>query len=314
MKAISRIAILAAVALVVAASVQPASAACSLARLIEGCAGGCQYISTPGQNTTGAGGSLQGNFWGFGGGNPALLSGDDNGSIGPNGNADPANEDWIKAYGALTYIAGTWGTAGVDGCIDNATTPSPKRTVVLITDQDTAGHGYWGVVCKEQDTTTLNYPVGLLGAPTLMAIPYPRVLSSSRVSGVSVTVNVQNAGASLGSGNVLGDPSCAGVVTGYRLYTQVRPNSAGQPTDRARSAGWTAAQAATGINTDAASLLVPCGSDTSVYVATSLQLNSGFETPHVSEHRRVPCDPSIADRPGNFKIIKKPDTPGRGRQ
>lgn len=305
MKVISRIAIVAFVALVVAASVQPVSATCGNGRLISSFQGGSQYITSAGLATAA---SLGGNFWALNTGIPGAGSGTDNGADAPTGNAS-TDDDWLRVSGGGLYIAGNWATGSVDGCIDTDASPAPKRTIVAITDS-TPDHAYIKVLCQQADILA-NYPLGALGNTTMAAMPYPKVLSSSRVAGVSVTVNVKSPAADLAD-VVLADASCpATLIRGYKLYTQTKTNASGVPADRARSAGWTQEGTEIPIAQDAPGLTKSCTAGQSVYVAASLVFDSGFETAHVGQDIRVPCDPSLADRPGKFKIIKKPGVQDR---
>src|SRR5262245_60125773 len=112
MKVISRIVLVAVVALAVAASVQPASATCGTANLISSFLGGSMYISSGGGLSPA---SVGGNFWAFNAGQPAGV-GADNGSNLATGNADP-QDDWVRFGPAGAYLAGTWATNGVDGCV-----------------------------------------------------------------------------------------------------------------------------------------------------------------------------------------------------
>lgn len=294
------------VALIVAASVQPASALCSNARLVGEVSNPYTYILSPGVNTPA---SIKGNYWGLGGGNPTVGVGDDNGANVSAGNAN-AGIDWIRAAGGNPYLAGAWSNEGVDGCVDNATTPSPKRTVLSMSDTSANGAiGYFGVFCKEADSA-LNYDFATFGSQTLVPMPYPHVTSSSRVSGASVSVNIRNVASSI-SGGVQGDPSCSGLLRGYKTCSQVRPNSAGLPTDRTATAGWSCGIEVP-IGQDAAPMTVPCGPNTSVYLAHVLVFEGGFETAYVSQDTRVPCDPTLSDRPDNpRKPIKTRTVPQR---
>lgn len=302
MKSILRISILSALVLGLIAVAQPAQATCSNARLVGEISNPYAYIVSPGVNTPA---SVKGVYWGLGGGNPTAGPGDDNGLDLSSGNAD-SQLDWIRSAGGLPYLAGAWSNTLVDGCVDNATTPSPKRTTVALSDTSADGRiGYFGVFCKEADSG-LNYDFATFGSQTLVAIPYPHVNSSSRTSGASVSVNVRNVASSV-SGGVQGDPSCAGLLRGYRTCSQVRPNAAGAPTDRASTAGWICGGEVPA-GQDAAPLTVPCGPDTSVYLAHALVFEGGFESFYVSQDVRVPCDPTLSDRPSNFKLIKKPRT------
>ncbi len=314
MKTMRKVAILALAAVGVALAMPRASASCAQARLIAGCDGICAYVSSPGQHTIGPTGSLRGSFWAFGAGDPLVGVGIDNGSSVSGGNPN-SNDDWLKNYfgQSLPYIAASWGNGGVDDCIDSGVVPQPRRTVILLDDAEAAApgsRGYFLLLCKEVTALTANYDVyrlGTLGTASLplTEIPYPRLLATSRVPGVSVTAVVKNAAADI-VGGVLADPSCPALIRGYKLYTQVRSNASGEPTSRAKASGWT--QQGTEIPTGSNSppLTVSCGNATSVYLATGLVYDNGFETTKVSRHVRMPCDATIADRPPNFRLIRKP--------
>jgi len=298
-----------AVALVVAVSAQPARATCANADLIGGCNGLCKYIFTNGATPSSA---LTGNFWGMGGGNPAVGLGDDNGADLAQGNAD-SSIDWIKSYAGQFYLAGNWANAAVDGCVDNATTPSPKRTVVVYTDQ-AAGKGYFLAMCKQADVSA-NY--SFFGTPSdhnLVPIPRAPIATSSRVSGVTASLSMSapdTAGLAAGVANL--DATCTGTVRGYKVYTQLRPNAAGAPTDLHTASGWVAQGGEVAV-ANGTSSTVPCSAASSVWVANSLVFDSGFETAFVSAPQQVACDPTLATHPDNFKIIKKPRTTQQRRQ
>lgn len=313
MKSMQAVAFLTIATIAAALAPAPASASCAQARLIAGCFGSCAYITSPGQNTIGPTGSLRGSFWALGAGNPVVGTGVDNGASVSGGNPNP-QDDWLKTYfGSLPYIAGSWGNGGVDECIDSGVVPPPRRTVILLDDSDAAAatsKAYFLVLCKEVTEPIANYDVyrlGTLGAASLplTEIPYPRLLATSRVPGVSVTAVVKNAGANI-VGGVLADPSCTGLIRGYKLFTQVRANASGEPTSRLKSSGWTQEGTEIPIAQDSPPLTVSCGAATSVYLATGLVFESGFETTKVSKQVRMPCDATLADRPPNFKLIRKP--------
>lgn len=294
MKVTSRIAILSALALVVLASASPAFATCGAARLIGGCGGnGCSYMFIEGSPINSA---VAGNYWGWGGGAPAIGPGDDNG-------ASPAvagtPDDWVKLFDPNWYLGGSWGNVG-DGCVDNATTPTPKRTVVALSDQ-VGGKGYFVVLCNEPDTG-LNYDFSLNGAPTNFApIPKPVVTNSAKNAG-NVTVDTQGVTAgSLTAGLYPIAASCTGLVQNYKLCWST------QNADL-HTAVWTCGSA-TALDT-VSSATAPCGGG-QVYVANALVFKDGFESAFVSEPRQVSCDPTLSDRPSNFKVIKKP---ARGTQ
>lgn len=290
MKVISRIAVLVAVALVVAVSVQPANATCALARLIGGCNGTCNYITVAGSPS-----NVGGSFWGMGGGNPAPGLGDDNGLDTASGNADSAI-DWVKQYAGNYYLGGSWGNAAVDGCVDNATTPSPKRTAVAYCGQ-AGGVGYALAMCQLADSGG-NYSYWL-GEGSSHAVP---VIPKVKITGANGRTSI-NIGAPAVSANLLAlDASCTGVITGYKVYQQIRPTAAGAPQDlNPATGGWTPA----GSNLSVLPT-PPCAQGSTLWVAQSLTYDSGFESCVLSAPSSVACDPTVSDRPGDFKVIKKP--------
>lgn len=305
MKIRSRIAVPLLVALVMAAGIQPASAICAGARLIQACEEVCKYVyvGTQGQAP---GATLSGHFWGYGGGNTTVGLGDDNGSDAAQGNSD-LGIDWVKQFQGLYYLAGAWSNAGVDGCVDNATTPSPKRTVVTYYDVAPSQRpgssklaGYFMVLCQVADTG-LNY--GYFGTPgqhVLAPVPYPSVTTSGPGS-VQVAAPTP---AALAAGTAALAPSCTGLVRGYRLCSIVGTS---EPTNLNRaSGGWTCG-AEIPIGQPATQAVPPCGSTQLLYLATSLVFEGGFETAYVSEDTKISCG-LTADRPSNNKLIKKPRT------
>lgn len=313
---IIKVTTLMAVALVAAATAQPASALCSGARLISGCAGTCKYIYIGAQGQShGPSPALRGNFWGLGGGNPAPGLGDDNGLDEAQGNADP-NIDWVKSYvdsgSVWHYLGGAWSNALVDGCVDDATTPSPKRTVVALYDQAPSLRpsssqlaGYFAVLCNRANIYS-NYDYdGTPGDHILAPIPYPSV----HASGQGSVIVYPPAPSLLAPGIYALDPSCTNLVRGYKICSQV---AGGYPSDLNRlTGGWTCGSEMT---TEWTTVPVPpCGTSQLMFLATSLVFDGGFETLFVSEPTSVSCG-LTADRPGAFKLIKKPGEVPRNRQ
>lgn len=290
MKSTFKIVLITAAALVVVATMQPASATCPDPRIV-GSLAAYTYIQGPGTNTAE---SVIGNFWGWGNGQPAIGVGDDNGNDKSWGNADPGI-NWIKGTGQIIYLAGAWSNDQVDGCVDNATTPTPKRTVLALADTDPAGlNGFFGVWCTEPDSG-LNYDYASLGNQVMIPIPKPVITSSSAVGGI-VTVNVSAPDAS--AGVHIANASCTGLVRGYKVCQIV---GATEPTTRLASA-WTCGPEvpiATGTT-----VAIPQGAG-SAWLATQLVYESGFASGYVSGDRQVGLG-NLADRPGNFKHVKKP--------
>jgi len=251
------------------------------------------YITSPGQGTTA---SVIGNFWGLGGGNPSLNSGDDNGFTFSSGNANPY-DDWFRSYFGNLYIGGTWSSPGVDGCVDNLTTPSPKRTAVLLTDQDAAGTtGYFVAECV-QANTELNYDFSWGGQDvSLITTPMALVTVLSWIPGVSAQFEIAGPTAQEVSTGVRSDGSCTGLARGYRVYYQLRGM---RPTNRLRDSGWIAATGELPLG-QSATIILPCTFPCFFHFATSLVFDSGFETQHLSEGTSICPGASDIDGDGYF--------------
>ncbi len=278
------------------AGTQPAFGNCQLARLVVSCFGPCAYITSPGQSTQA---SSRGDFWALGAGDPAIGLGADSGTL---AESDP----WLREYAGYLYVAAQWGSAGIDGCIDDPSVPVPTRTVVAITDADApsaSSNGYFGVLCKERDRFA-NYMLLDLGPTTLIPIPRPTIVAASRGPAGQTTLMIASPAAAL-AGGVLADPSCAGLIRGYKVFHQPRSFGTPPPSDRSRDAGWIQIAGEQPLNATT-TLTLPCGLTQYDYLALGLVFESGFETAHVSRNSpAIACDPTLAERPGEFRLIRK---------
>ena len=277
MKTFSRIAMGAAVLMLLVATVQPAQAACGGARLMNNT--GAFLVSNPNWGGAGAdrscqflygcylaesgGGPISANvagvFWGFDAAtdtshsDPQFDAGIDNGSW------DVSN--WTKSRvdagyyypGFLTLDGGSNGAAGlpanwsfpVDGCTDSIDPQS--CTCIMVTDQ-WDGLGYFMVDSSITDAagdyqyTFDTLDQGGTGAPTMMSLPTPRpeVVTSDRdPTSTDITLQIHVA-------DIAGDPSGRGDYrdpgcdcnVGYLIYQQVVGQGGFAPTDRNIASGW----------------------------------------------------------------------------
>ena len=260
-------------------SVGQVEATCQLASMIQSCTGTCQYITVNGHDPSQA---LTGSFWGLGGGDPALGPGDDNGTDLARGNTDP-NLDWLKSYQGHFYVAGAWSNGGVDNCILDATTPSPKRTVTMLADA-TGSQGYFGVLCAAANAFA-NFDYAPLGEVTLAPVPQSAVVRVTGLAEDEVEVELSSPSEESIAPGLHLESSCGtdSVVTGYRTYYRALPLDAPPPSTRVAADGWTAVPGQNPFGTSPV-FRVTCGADCALYVANSLVFDSGFETPYLSSN------------------------------
>lgn len=245
MRSITRVALGAAVVLLVAAAMQPAQASCPAPGPGIN-SGAAKLISNPdwcGLNgcydTPSTSPRLSGFFWGQGGASGARNAGVDSGAFlihqwtqRPDG--IPTDNYYYNTYLAdPTY--GTpfaWDGPGIDGCIADLTPTVnfDECTCMLLTDSWN-GVGYFALLSAKSDAqgnfsffgTDVNTPVQF--AP----IPRPVVTGSSRNAAtgqVSFTVDVPTPTA-----GVHADPQC-GCNFGFRVYAQVQGEGGMVPADR----------------------------------------------------------------------------------
>jgi len=283
MKTISRIAIGAAVVLMVAATLQPAEAACASPRLMDNV--GAYLVANP--NWGGAGGSrtctyvygcydtesappisdaISGVFWGFSTTTGTSAADAELGLGIDNGGLDVA--DWTKARSVGNYaypafltldlpadddnsVSGNpvnWGfSAAIDGCTGDIDPGS--CTCILLTDQFD-GVGYF-MIDSAIANAILNYefngfPGDAGGNATIMMseIPAPAVTASGRdVVSGDVTLTVD--GGSLAAADYR-DAGCDCGV-GYVVYQQIVGRGGMAPIDRSIASGaWIPAPSSTG--------------------------------------------------------------------
>jgi hypothetical protein len=306
MKAISRLTLVLAVGLVLAASVQAVSANCPNSRAIFTYG---TYITAPAGHV-----GASATFWAVGTGNPTNGSGRDAGSY--------VVGNWFKAFSATQYfLAGDWAICNdlvndcVDGCVDD-NPPATIQTAVAAWAQDApaglATKGYFAVLCTsgvwgagaDYDYTSA------LGVDTPMVeIPKPTFVSPP-TRNVNVDVTVDVAAPALSGGVYTDSCNASTLVRGWKLYTQ-KANTA--PGDRTRTVGWGQEAGHTAeipILNSTGSITIPCGGNTQVFLGRSLVFDSGFETGIVGQSTAVSCSGTLSTRPDddNFRQIRKPRT------
>jgi hypothetical protein len=269
MKKLMQFTIAIALVLGVAASLMPAQAACSSARVISTLSSsGDSHLFTPGNpfkpnyvyNQAALGGSVtyyvNGVFWSWGGGNPVVGLGNDNGSL--KGGWDFTHppyllsSNWLKpGYapnppdypGYAAFIGGQfshWQYPGTDGCIDKDGTNTGlpdvgECNVVLLNDMngDNAYFAALAVTAQGAGTGAFEYTPGS-GFPasiSLAPVPKPTIVSSTNGVG-SVTLTV---GLPAGSTSILPANGfylqchAADTLAGWKLYTRTIPAGTPKP-------------------------------------------------------------------------------------
>jgi hypothetical protein len=234
----------------------PAHAVCSAARLVTSSTlTGFSQIATPGnpffssylQYVRPGGGTvtyfLNGEFWAFGTGNPAVGPGDDSGAF----KGGDFAYNWLALgyyYNTNVYPAfmnpagGHWNSPGVDGCIDNTSpTPANRCNVVLLQDSDGHGSdsGFFALLAVAGNaggdyeyTATTGFPASIALAP----IPKPMITGSARIppDDVSLTVMVSTPISPLTGFYLNCSPAQnAALPDGYRLYARKVPRDTPKP-------------------------------------------------------------------------------------
>jgi hypothetical protein len=242
-----------------AASLMPAKAACSPRLMFTTTADNQSYFYTPG-NPFGAaqpgvllgGGSttyyLNGFFWSFGGGNPVVGLGNDNGA-----NKGNYYSNWLHPRAPSTGPAfvgggsGHWAYPGTDGCIDfdgsngNHTTaglPDVNECNIIVLNDLQGDNAYFGVFAVAPNpNNALNFEyttvTGFPNPLNLAVLPKPQVISSTPFGGgqVSMTVRVDPGPLTPANGFYLhcSPAQNAAILTGWRLYTRSVPTGAPKP-------------------------------------------------------------------------------------
>lgn len=328
MHALKKITLILAVGAAAVALASPALAICSAAitygQIDAVCSTGplgyCYVVSPTGHLRD----TIDSSYWALGFGDPAALSGDDNGTLQDSdaGAGNPAG--WLRDYGIGTYLTGTWADDGrIDGCIDGkiATGKTAEVMVVGFSDADNAGStGYFAAVATSRvpgNATQFDFANDVGTDVNLVAIPAPSVTGSTKVSNTERQVTlapVARPDAGFYAGNGV---SASDVIAGIRLYKNEQAFSnppAGGPTTR-DAAAWTAVGGTLAFGAPN-TVNLTCSSDVNIYLAYTIVFDSGFETAKVSANGLpVACGPNLAD-PGNrqFKLIDRKDRQLRPNQ
>lgn len=317
MKRMSKIGILLAVT-AAAVMAQPVFAACAGANLAAqepanhiGIAGATPYSYT----SAPIGANFQAAFWSAGAGDPAVLAGNDSGSLGGAdltfGNPATVNFGPGADYLYFFQFFSNWGAGGVDGCI-NADGPT-ACTCFLVSDDGTDGTGYVALGSAQRD---VNGDFKLAADLDMQPSPKPMILSSSRNgTGVDLMVTVP----ALSAGTAL-DPNCAGAcINGaqYRIFSIEVPRGGAMPDTRDIGAWTPLSPAGTGLGQNSMVSAACAGGDTDLYLTAVIDFDSGFENANVSGNASlVSCGPTLAepveiDRPGRRPNAERPERGGK---
>jgi hypothetical protein len=320
MRNLIRIAAGAALVMGIIAIATPAEAACGLPRAISSLP---STIHTPGgpfnppYNTSVN--NLRGEFWSLasvpaGGGNPAQGPGNDSGAN--TGHAvvgEAYNWIYVGGYGQDAFLGGGqshWAYAGTDGCIafDGAVgtgtggADDPGQCmVVLLTDDDGQGHGFFALLAVAPDAGfdyRFNTAAGN-GPITLAPIPKPNITGSVRNGGNSVdlSVNVPAPAAGLYLGC---SPAQNAALAGarYRVYSRNTPPNAGNDPDRDKDT-WTPAGGPFPVG-QPTTINAACGGvDRDFYLCATIEVPAGngefFQMDTCSnDSTRIECGPNLA--------------------
>lgn len=236
--------------------------------------------------------SFDASFWSAGFGDPAVLAGNDSGTL--SGLAltfgSPSIEYYGQNYLYQLQVFTNWGAGGVDGCVTN---DGPLAcTCVLINEDGTDGVGYFALGSAQRNATgDFNIPGNL----DMVALPKPMILSSSR-NGVGVDLMV-TVPAPTGGLNL--DPNCGGgcIVNGtYRVLAQEVPRGAPMPDSRNLGAWIDISGGETPLGQNAM-VSAPCGAgDVDLYLTSVINFDSGFTGANVSGNSTlVNCGTTLAE-------------------
>jgi hypothetical protein len=292
-------------------------ATCPLARLFNSSTPGAgySYIYTPGvlpgALSTSVTENMVGSFWAMGAGIPGTVpqQGIDNGIFPAIVVSGPGYfyYGWVRGFPLYAaYIQGpAWSSSpDIDGCPDAVI--GQRCMAILLTDQ-VDGVGYFAFLTDEADGSQ-NYDFIQAGnlPINLVQIPKPAISGSTTIDIANVDVIIQGPTAVDIAGGLYLDPACAfGDVVGYKIRSQTFGFGGVPPTDRS-VASWTDITPGGGtvpLGTPT-TVRITCGANSDVYLATTLEFDSGFEFGLTGENStRVACGPTIAE-PG--PIDRKP--------
>lgn len=188
--------------------------------------------------------------------------------------------------------------------------PAPAASLAYLAMNRGPGHTEFLLVARpEGGSAGLNWDYSLLGAQTMIPIPRPRVVSSSR-SGATLNMQV---GVDAAAGGAFGT-GAAGAITGYRVLVSAQGNTdPGRAPASYNGTPLLSFAVTAGAAAPAAPTSVDCTDGTKSYwLTTQLVLEGGAVfSDAVSGATRVSCGPGNLADP-KFKIIDK--KPARDRK
>jgi len=281
-----------------------AAASCSLPRHVSSAVPGettYSYVYTPGIDPasaplgTSVTGEFAGVFWALAYGDPAPGAGVDHGSwpaLELTGPGSCTGWTCFAQPGEPLYVWGSWFELRVDGCIDHV---PPGTCLVALFGDDDGWLSYFAAVAARVDPNRM-VALGQPGGAPIELAAMPRAGITGGMESTPGLFEISFASPVLPpEAFYLEASGCdAAVVTGYRIYQQLRRPLDGPPPDRVRDdgdpvTGWEIARGLGNIYDEPipfgspATLLVDCPRDRNAYFATSIVFEGGFETPFVSQ-------------------------------
>jgi hypothetical protein len=296
-------------------------ATCSFARLFNSSnPGGYSYVYTPGLTpgpaSTTVSEQVVGSFWMLGNGVPgaAMGQGIDNGRFQAIVLSGPGYfyYGWIRGfpyYGA--YIQGpSWASSpDIDLCPDQVV---GQRCMAMVLTDQVNGVGFFAFLTDEADgSQNYDFVQPGNGPINLIQIPKPAIVGASMPAPNTIELVVAGPSATTLAAGLLLDPNCSTFddVAGYKIRSQVVAGNSSPPSDRDIS-NWTDVTPGGGVVPLGQNTMVQihCPDVNDVYLATSLEFDSGFELGLTSENStRVSCDWILAEpEPLNNKPGRRP--------
>jgi len=276
--------------LFLAAVVGRATAACANP---SGFFSGYSYVISPGGNTPA---TIEGSFWALGFGDPAIGAGVDNGGWDDDETGAGGSSGWLRRTTA-NYLAGAWSSsAEIDGCIDGRIAPGKSGEVMLVALSDSdAARGYFAVAGVARSAQGSFFDFTFPGQDlALVPIPPPSVVGASRTGQHAVQARIRGPLLASVVSGFRGDGSIAAseAILGFRIYKHAAaPDPI--PPDR-MGPGWVPASASAPLG-ETVTISVDCGCHENAYLATSLVLDGGFETRHLSQVIPITCSPPLCE-------------------
>jgi hypothetical protein len=235
--------------------------------------------------------SVVGRFWALGFGNPSVVVGNDNGTVGL--------ANWIYPYGGNQILLGTWSQSdGIDGCIEGKIAPGKPSEIMVAEFSDYYGWaGFFAIAAAARDAGNwVQFDFSAVGPDiTLANIPTPSILASSRIGPHTLRIRVGGpsvshlATAFYSDGSV----SLSDVILGYRVY-QVTLMPGSPVPGVFRQDGWVPLTGTMPLG-QPSDVNLECNHRNN-FLAVSLVYDSGYESVYLSQKSpEIQCDICLGD-------------------